>query len=250
MRKPHPMEWARKVTHGVNGEKVSATEKVILLLLADYPNAGEQESWPLISTLASESCLSERSVRYALKGLKDKGIISIRYIKVEERTNAANRYRLLIPANWVKAAAPVDECRAAEAIVEEATERLTIRAVSSQLCAEGGILDDLLSGTDPTTAYITALQWAEELAATYPELSKDPVGYLRNAVVSRAAYDIHGMDTKASARLCKEAKILGPNGHARVIQALTHTASAEIKGNAASYVIAAARSLSQTGGKQ
>ena len=249
MRKPHPMEWARKVTHGVNGEKVSATEKVILLLLADYPNAGEQESWPLISTLAGESCLSERSVRYALKGLKDKGLISIRYIKVEERTNAANRYRLLISKNAI-VSAPADPCRAAEAIVEEAAERLTIRTVSAQLCAEGGILDDLLEGTDPTTAYITALQWADELAGSYPELSKDPAGFLRNAVVSRAAYDLHGMDPKAAARLCKEAKMLGSEGHARIIQALTHTASADIKGNVASYVIAAARSLSQTGGKK
>ena len=234
----HPMEWAKKVTCGTGGERITPTEKLVLLLLADYTNAGTGDAWPTVATLAKFSGLCERSVRYALSGLKDKGLLSVRYTKIEDAKNAPNRYRLLITQLTDGAPSPV-------AVVEEpVSERLSIRNVAAELCAEGGVIDELLAGTDPTSAYLTALGYAGELAAAYPELSKDPAGFLRNAVLSRAAFDTHQIEPRTAARLSREAAVLGQDGHARIIQALTHTASADIKGDATSYVIAAARRLS------
>lgn len=243
------MEWAKKVTHSADGSKLDAKEKVVLLLLVDMTNAATGDAWPLISTLATYSALSERSVRYALSGLKDKGLIKVTYQKVEQHKNLPNRYKVIVDASLldsVELVAAAGTAIAEPAPVVAAPERLTVRAVAAELCGEGGIVDALLVDLDPTAAYVQALTYADELADAYPDLSKDPRAFLRNAVVSRAALDLHGIEARAAARLAKEAKVLGPGGHQRIVQALTHTASADIKGDAVSYVCAAARRLNGT----
>lgn len=241
MTKVHPMEWAKRVTRGANGAPLDTKEKVVLMLLVDMTNPKTGDAWPRVATLAEYGCMGERTVRYAIAGLKEKGLLEVRYVRMEDNRNAANRYRVLVQHQLLGDQADV----VVEDTPEPAAQRLGIREVARDLCGEAGIIDDLLVSMDPTSAYVTGLTYADELAAAYPELSKDPQAFLRNAVVLRAAYDTHGIDAKSAARLTKEAKVLGNHGHARIVQALTHTASANITGDPVSYICAAARRLNQ-----
>lgn len=63
--------WAK----GVSG--ISRSEKLLLLILADYYNDEAKAAWPSISTLATEALMSERHVQRLLDSLAAKGVIQI-----------------------------------------------------------------------------------------------------------------------------------------------------------------------------
>jgi len=50
-------------------------KRLVLLVLADHAHDDGTEAWPSLATIASETRLSERQVRYALRGLEASGAI-------------------------------------------------------------------------------------------------------------------------------------------------------------------------------
>lgn len=124
-------------------------------------------------------------------------------------------------------------------------DRPNLQAVATQLVGEGGVLDAFLKDSDDVTAtYLAVLDQAVELGPKCNTTSKDPVGYLQNAVLFRAAKDLHDVEVDKARRLVREAKVLGADGPRWIVSALVSTASADIKGDPISYVIQVARNLS------
>lgn len=132
-----------------------------------------------------------------------------------------------------------------ETETEKETPCASAEVTASQLA--GGLDDfatDMLASTfasDPSGAFQASLDAAEVLAADHPDVSPSIRSFLRNRVLGRAAKHFHELDDRSIGRLCKEAAVLGDDGHRWLVQALASTASAPIDGNAASYVIATAR---------
>lgn len=58
--------------------KMKPIEKLVFLALADNAN-DDGVCWPSVSTIASKSCLSERTVQDNLKSLEDQGLIKRNY---------------------------------------------------------------------------------------------------------------------------------------------------------------------------
>lgn len=66
--------------------KLSFTDKFVLLALADNAN-DEGACWPSIETLCKKTCLSERTVHYAIKRLETGG-----YLSTRKRFGSSNVY--------------------------------------------------------------------------------------------------------------------------------------------------------------
>jgi Helix-turn-helix domain len=69
--------YVAKLVTTPSGEKMTRTEKLVALLLADRYNHDYGYAWPKIATLAEDAMLSVRMVQYALKSLEKKGVITI-----------------------------------------------------------------------------------------------------------------------------------------------------------------------------
>ncbi len=70
--------------------ELSCHEKLVLLVLADHVNRETGMAWPSVATLALETSISERQVQRALKGLSEKGALS-----VERVPNKTSRYTVV-----------------------------------------------------------------------------------------------------------------------------------------------------------
>jgi hypothetical protein len=68
--------YVKSLTAGENGERISRSEKLVLFVMADSFNDDRGYAWPSIVTLAQSALLSERQVRYCLRGLERKGLLA------------------------------------------------------------------------------------------------------------------------------------------------------------------------------
>jgi hypothetical protein len=237
------MAWAKTVTHGPTGDTITRSEKLLLLVVADYHNAETGHAWPSMTRLAREALMSERHARTLTQSLEAKGFIRIERVKRPDGNNFTNRYWLpALPVEGLQGAA-LHRNPAKVEKVEGAS--ITAADLVEGLVGDGGVLDGYLSDyeTCPVQAYAAALEAADVLAAEHTGVSRNVRGHLRNAIVARAAADVAGIEGKGLARLYKEAKALGADGHAWLVTALIHTASADIDGDPTSYAIAAARRM-------
>jgi hypothetical protein len=74
-------------------QPIPATEKFVLLALADYYNEGEKAAWPKQSTLAARTSLSMSTVRRCIKSLAMKKLITV-YARRVKGVQYANWYEL------------------------------------------------------------------------------------------------------------------------------------------------------------
>lgn len=58
-----------------NGVKLTRTEKLVALVLADYHQIGDKHTFPSLVSLAGESLMDERMCRRTLASLEEKGVI-------------------------------------------------------------------------------------------------------------------------------------------------------------------------------
>jgi hypothetical protein len=233
----HASAWAKTVTHAPSGEPITKTEKLFLLVVADYVNAETGVAWPSVARLARECLMSQRNVRYVAQSLEAKGLLRIERIRKDDGSNANNRYRFpaMAPESQLSVA-PVSQ-----------PAQLKASDIAAALTGPGGILEGYLAdfADQPAAAYRATLDAADLLAAEHAGVSKDLRGYLRNAIVAHVALDVAELDGKAIGRLNREAKALGESGPLWLITALLRTASANVEGDLASYAIAAARRMKQ-----
>jgi hypothetical protein len=69
--------YISELTITPTGDKLTRSEKLLALLLANRHNPDYDIAWPSIPRLAQEALLSVRMVQYALQSLEKKGVISI-----------------------------------------------------------------------------------------------------------------------------------------------------------------------------
>lgn len=238
----HASAWAKTVTHAPSGEPITKSEKLFLLVIADYHNSETGVAWPSVRRLARECLMSERNVRYVAKALEEKGLLRIERSRKEDGSNYSNRYRL-------PALAP--ESSLAVQATQPAPTQIKASDIAKALTGDNGVLDGFMADfpDNPAAAYRATLDAADLLAAENDGLSKDLKGYLRNAVIAHAAIEVAELDGKAIGRLGREAKVLGDSGPFWIVKALLHTASANVEGDAASYVIATARRMKAEAGE-
>ena len=67
---------------------ISPAQKAVLISLADQAN-DQGVCWPSVRTISVRTCLSERSVRRAIKELVDAGLIAVR-----ERRGTSSVYQI------------------------------------------------------------------------------------------------------------------------------------------------------------
>ncbi|HZL68523.1 MAG TPA: helix-turn-helix domain-containing protein [Candidatus Limnocylindrales bacterium] len=82
-----------------NGERITRSEKLVLLNLADFANAKRGGiAWPSVPTLAELSLMSERQCRNVIRSLTRKGCITCEHRKspVNPRANLPNYYRVIV----------------------------------------------------------------------------------------------------------------------------------------------------------
>jgi len=81
-----------------NGEPLSAREKLLLLVLADYCNPETGLAWPSMRELARLSLMSERHARTMIRRLTRNGCLSCehRHDPRNSERNMTNLYRILV----------------------------------------------------------------------------------------------------------------------------------------------------------
>jgi len=85
--------WAKKVVHGSGeGQQVTRSEKLLLLVLADYHDEERNYAWPSVATLAEDTLMSGRNVQLLLRTLQAKGLIIIEAQRLEVGVSRPNRY--------------------------------------------------------------------------------------------------------------------------------------------------------------
>lgn len=75
-------------------QPISATDKVVLLALADHAN-DLGECWPSVSLLMQRACVGERTVQRALQSLEESGFIVRERRRRENGSDTSNLYRLM-----------------------------------------------------------------------------------------------------------------------------------------------------------
>ena len=230
----HASAWAKAVTHSPEGEALTRSEKLVLMVISDYHNNESGYAWPSMPRLAREAIMSERHARTITQALEKKGLLRIERMRREDGLNFNNRYFLPpleasaplapVPANVVTKAPTATEI--GEALVDEVLP---------------AFLADFPDA--PLQGFIATLDAAVILAEENAGASKDIGSYLRNRVIAAAAAEYSDVDGKGMARLFREAKVLGPDGGKWVVAAILNTTSANVEGDATSYVIASARRM-------
>ena len=87
---PEARKWAMQATG------LTAKERAVIMCLADYHNKHRGFAWPAISTIARDTCFSESTVKRAIKGLKQRGlIVTARQIHQYKLVPDTNRYYLV-----------------------------------------------------------------------------------------------------------------------------------------------------------
>lgn len=69
------LSYVRGLRIAPNGERLTRSEKLVLLILADCHNIKKRIAWPSVATIAEEALLCEREVRKLLRTLEQKGVI-------------------------------------------------------------------------------------------------------------------------------------------------------------------------------
>lgn len=69
--------YVSELTTTPSGERLTRSEKLLALLLANRHNPDYDIAWPSVARLADEAMMSVRMVQYCLKSLEKKGVITI-----------------------------------------------------------------------------------------------------------------------------------------------------------------------------
>ncbi|MEW6129604.1 MAG: helix-turn-helix domain-containing protein [Acidobacteriota bacterium] len=88
------MSWkatahVKELTHAPGGEPLTRSEKLLLLIIADYYNDEKKCAWASVPTIAENALLSQRRVQQVSRSAEMKGVL-----RVTHRNGKSNVYRL------------------------------------------------------------------------------------------------------------------------------------------------------------
>lgn len=89
------MSW--RATSAAKGlrQGLTRSEKLLLLILADYHDDETDIAWPSFDTLAADSLMSRRTVIYVLQQLEHKGFLAVHKRRRQDGRQDSNAYELL-----------------------------------------------------------------------------------------------------------------------------------------------------------
>ena len=123
--------------------KLTAYEKVTYAILCAYANSKTRECYPSIRTIAESSGISDNTVRKAIKGLEEKGLITIEYRKIGDMNNS-NLYTIVNIPQWI-----MDEYEAIKACSTSPDEVGTSSPEVGTSPNEVGVPHEMNQGTSP-----------------------------------------------------------------------------------------------------
>ncbi len=84
--------YVKELVVAPNGERVTRTEKLVLLVLADYHDERLNEAWPSVKTWAEDALVSEQTLKRIRSRLILKGVITSSPVQRENGSWSSNRY--------------------------------------------------------------------------------------------------------------------------------------------------------------
>ena len=153
-------------------QPISATDKVVLLALADYANE-HGLCWPSISSLVQRAHVGERTVQRALQSLEDAGFITRERRKRENGSDTSNIYRLCLErvCQDVSGGVNLAPHHAGEGVIQTGGEGVT------QTGGEGGLHDTprtVIKNHHKEPSNILVDSEFEEFWAVYPKRAPHP----------------------------------------------------------------------------
>lgn len=90
------LNYVKPLTHmPKNGTKLRASQKLLLMILADYYNDQERAAWVGTARLAKESLVSKRTAVYILDALVDGGILAEKSRRASNGATLSKYYRFV-----------------------------------------------------------------------------------------------------------------------------------------------------------
>ena len=91
-----PPSWLARTDAVIGMRSLPAVQKATLLMLAYHAGESWPKCWPKLRTLATETGHSESTVRRAIKGLRERGLVAVKHRWLgKERTSS--EYTLSLP---------------------------------------------------------------------------------------------------------------------------------------------------------
>lgn len=88
--------YAKELTKAPDGSKITATEKAVLMMLADWHNEEVGTAWPSMKLLAKSCCISDRHCRRMIERLERKRVIRRNATRrTEDGGQSSNEYVFL-----------------------------------------------------------------------------------------------------------------------------------------------------------
>lgn len=85
--------YVKELIVAPNGEQLTRSEKLLLLILADYYNDAQGCAWPSIPLLAAEAMLKVRRTQQLMRSIERKGVIITEQTAREDGGQGVNFYR-------------------------------------------------------------------------------------------------------------------------------------------------------------
>lgn len=189
----HATAWAKSLTTTPSGERITRSEKLLLLILSDYYNPAQQCAWPSMKTLAEHSLLTDRRCRSIIRSLEGKGVVKVQRVRLPNGDNAPNRYFFpALPAEGAVTPRAVDAA-AEDMDAPDAEPVLDAAAVKARVHAW---LDTALDAAPGDSLEVYRMAYDEvvpEAAAKYKDVKGVGAASLLNEVVFHAAQR-YGLD--------------------------------------------------------
>ena len=84
--------YVKELTVTPAGERITRTEKIFLLVLADYHDERSNEAWPSVRSLAEDALLSPQRVKEIRSALVRKGVLTVSQRPMPDGSYSSNRY--------------------------------------------------------------------------------------------------------------------------------------------------------------
>ncbi len=84
--------YVKELVFAPNGERLTRSEKLLLLVLADYHDERLNEAWPSVKSWAEDAMMSEQRLKELRTGLIRKGVITSSPVQNSDGTWGSNRY--------------------------------------------------------------------------------------------------------------------------------------------------------------
>lgn len=141
--------YVRQLLRAPNGEPITRSEKLLLMVLADYYNDKQEGAWPSANELAKAAMFSKRRVWELIASVKRKGILEVEHRGFLNGATGSNFYRFPAMESMQGESATARRGEGATA----RAERLSDRAREGAGAGTEGVLGRSRDGASARSSY-------------------------------------------------------------------------------------------------